>query len=55
MTISMHSCMQGLTEPFQAEYKELRQNVVLTILASSVTCALVGYLVGRYFSGGKRR
>ncbi len=44
---------QGLTEPFQAEYEQVRRNVALTVLASSAACGLVGFLVGRYI--GKRR
>ena len=48
--------MQGLTEPFEQKYKDIRSATVLTIIASSTFCGVLGFALGRYFGGpGKQR
>lgn len=46
---------QGLTEPFEEKYKDIRSATILTLLASSTFCGLVGFALGRYLGGGSEK
>lgn len=45
----------GLTEPFQDQYKQLRTNVILTMVASSALCGVAGFFLGRYIGSSSSK
>lgn len=46
--------MQGLTEPFEQKYKDIRSATILTIVASSSFCGVLGFALGRCFGGRQK-